>query len=158
MSSIPVTSILAGHAFLAGLPESDIKILTDLSFEVHFHEDQIIFREGDPSSFFYLIQSGHIALEVLAPGKVLRIQTIGEGEELGWSSLLSSVNKQFQARCLEPVTAYAFDGAQIVARCEDDPAFGFRLLRKVLATVADRLRATRFQLLDVYAKRGGGTQ
>jgi CRP-like cAMP-binding protein len=71
---------------------------------------------------------------------------------------LSSVNKQFQARCLEPVTAFAFDGVQIVARCQDDPAFGFRLLRQVLTTVADRLRATRLQLLDVYSGRGGGTQ
>ena len=158
MNRLRATSTLAGHSFLEGLAESDIKILTDLSFEVHFHEEQIIFREGDPSSFFYLILSGHIALEVLAPGHVLRIQTIGEGEELGWSSLLSSVNKQFQARCLEPVTAFAFDGAQIIARCEEDPAFGFRLLRRVLTTVADRLRATRLQLLDVYAKRGGPGQ
>jgi CRP-like cAMP-binding protein len=158
MNSNQFQGTLADHAFLAGLAESDIKILTALSFEVRFQEEQIIFREGDPSSFFYLILSGRIALEVLAPGHVLRIQTVGEGEELGWSSLLASVNKQFQARCLEPVTAFAFDGAQIVARCEDDPAFGFRLLRRVLATVADRLRATRLQLLDVYAKRGGGGQ
>jgi CRP-like cAMP-binding protein len=158
MNSNQLQGALADHSFLAGLAESDVNTLNALSFEVHFKEDQIIFREGDPSSFFYLIQSGRVALEVLAPGRVLRIQTIGEGEELGWSSLLTSVNKQFQARCLEPVTAFAFDGAQIVARCEDDPAFGFRLLRRVLATVADRLRATRLQLLDVYAKRGGGGQ
>jgi len=158
MNSNQLQGTVSDHSFLAGLAESDIQILTALSFQVHFQEEQIIFREGDPSSFFYLIQSGRIALEVLAPGHVLRIQTIGEGEELGWSSLLASVNKQFQARCLEPVTAFAFDGAQIVARCEDDPALGFRLLRRVLATVADRLRATRLQLLDVYAKRGGGGQ
>ena len=43
---------------------------------------------------------------------------------------------------------------------EDGPGaeFGFRLMRKVVATVADRLRATRLQLLDVYAKRGGAGQ
>ena len=158
MNTVQVQSALASHPFLARLPESDIEKLAALSFEAHFQAEQIIFREGDPSSFFYLILSGHIALEVQAPGRVLRIQTVGEGDELGWSSLLASVNKQFQARCLEPVMALAFDGAQIVAQCESDTAFGFRLLRKVLATVADRLRATRLQLLDVYAKRGGGGQ
>jgi len=158
MNMAQIQSALAGHSFLADLPESDIERLAVLAFDVHFQPEQIIFREGDPSSFFYLILSGHIALEVLAPGRVLRIQTIGEGEELGWSSLLASVNKQFQARCLEPVEALAFDGAQIVAQCEGDTAFGFRLLRKVIATVADRLRATRFQLLDVYARRSGGGQ
>ena len=158
MNSIQVKSALADHAFLAGLAESDIMTLATLAFEVHFQEEQIVFREGDASSFFYLIQSGHIVLELLAPGHILRIETIGEGDELGWSSLLTSVNKQFQARCLEPVTAFAFDGAQIIARCEDDPGFGFRLLRRVLATVADRLRATRLQMVDVYAKRGSGGQ
>jgi CRP/FNR family transcriptional regulator, cyclic AMP receptor protein len=158
MNTAQVQTILATHPFLDRLPASDIEKLAALSFEVRFQPEQIIFREGDPSSFFYLILSGHIALEIQAPGRVLRIQTIGEGEELGWSSLLASVNKQFQARCLEPVAALAFDGAQIVALCECDTAFGFRLLRKVLATVADRLRATRLQLLDVYAGRGGGGQ
>ncbi|MDR3389112.1 MAG: Crp/Fnr family transcriptional regulator [Rudaea sp.] len=158
MNAVQIQAALAGHPFLAGLPPSDIEKLAALAFEVHFQPEQIIFREGDPSSFFYLILSGHIALEVQTPGRVLRIQTIGAGEELGWSSLLASVNKQFQARCLEPGAALAFDGAQIVAQCENDMAFGFRLLRKVLATVADRLRATRLQLLDVYAGRGGGGQ
>ncbi len=156
MNSIQVQSALAEHPFLAGLTESDISTLASLAFEVQFQEEQIIFRDGDPSSFFYLIQSGHVALEVRAPGHILRIQTIGDGEELGWSSFLASVNKQFQARCLEPVRAFAFDGAQIIARCEADPAFGFRVLRRVLSTVADRLRATRLQMLDVYATRGGG--
>jgi len=158
MTTVQIQSALAGHPFLASLAESDIEKLAALAFKVNFQPEQIIFREGDPSSFFYLILSGHIALEIQAPGRVLRIQTVGEGDELGWSSLLASVNKQFQARSLEPVTALAFDGAQIVAQCEADPSFGFRLLRKVLAIVAERLRSTRLQLLDVYAGKGGGGQ
>lgn len=156
MSGAEVKIALASHPFLAGLPEADVAKLTELTFEVRFQPEQIIFREGDPSSFFYLVITGHIALELLAPGRVFRIETVGDGEDLGWSSLLESVNKQFQARCLEPTRALAFDGPRLIALCEKDPGFGFRLMRKVVATVADRLRATRLQLLDVYAKRAGG--
>ena len=156
MTTVEVHTALADHPFLVGLPESDIAKLTELAFAVRFQPEQIIFREGDPSSFFYLVVTGHIALELQAPGRVFRIETVGDGEDLGWSSLLESVNKQFQARCLEPTSALAFDGPRLIALCQDDAEFGFRLMRKVVATVADRLRATRLQLLDVYAKRGGG--
>jgi len=158
MSVTEVQTALAVHPFLAGLPESDIAKLAQHAFEVRFQPEQIIFREGDPSSFFYLIIAGHIALELQAPGRVFRIETVGEGENLGWSSLLESVNKQFQARCLEPTRALAFDGPRLLEMCNYDTEFGFRLMRKVVATVADRLRATRLQLLDVYAKRGGAGQ
>jgi len=158
MSVMDVQTALAAHPFLEGLPESDLTKLANQAFEVRFQPEQIIFREGDPSSFFYLIITGHIALELQAPGRVFRIETVGEGENLGWSSLLESVNKQFQARCLEPTRALAFDGPRLLEMCEHDTEFGFRLMRKVVATVADRLRATRLQLLDVYAKRGGPGQ
>jgi CRP-like cAMP-binding protein len=158
MSGADTKTALANHPFLAGLPEADVTKLAALAFEVRFLPEQVIFREGDPSSFFYLVVTGHIALELLAPGRVFRIETVEDGEDLGWSSLLESVNKQFQARCLEPTRALAFDGPRLIALCEEDPAFGFRLMRKVVATVADRLRATRLQLLDVYAKRGGAGQ
>lgn len=158
MSVTEVRTALAGHPFLAGLPEADIAKLAELAFEVRFQPEQVLFREGDPSSFFYLIVTGHIALELQAPGRVFRIETIEQGDDLGWSSLLESVNKQFQARCLEPTRALAFDGPRLIALCEEDTQLGFRLMRKVVATVADRLRATRLQLLDVYAKRGGAGQ
>jgi CRP/FNR family transcriptional regulator, cyclic AMP receptor protein len=158
MSATEIQSTLVHHPFFAGLPDSDIEKLAGLAFRVNFQTDQIIFREGDDSSLFYLILSGRVALEIQAPGRLLRIQSIGEGEELGWSSLLGNVRKQFQARCLEPVHALGFVGDYLIALYERDPAFGFRLLRRVLATVGERLRATRLQLLDVYAKPESATK
>lgn len=147
---------LAAHPFLEGVPQPYIEKLALLAFEVRFQPDQLIFRESDPSSFFYLIVEGQVALEIQAPGRVIRIQTIGEGEELGWSSLLSRVNKQFQARTLTIVRAIAFDGARLSAAFEEDCGFGFVMLRKILGVVAERLRNTRLQMLDIYAKKGAG--
>ena len=115
---------------------------------------QIIFREGDQSSLFYLLQSGKVSLEVLVLGKVARIQTLGEGDELGWSSIFSGGRKQFQARALGAVRALAFDGAQLQAACEEDPVFGYALLKRLLGVVAERLQATRMQLMDMYSSSG----
>jgi CRP/FNR family transcriptional regulator, cyclic AMP receptor protein len=145
---------LAKHPFLEGIPDPLLDRLLGLAFEVTFEPDQILFREADPSSFFYLILSGNIAIEIAMPGRVLRIQTAGEGEELGWSSIMTKVNKQFQARSLSPVRAIAFDGVRLKAECDADPAFGYFIMCRVLEIVADRLRATRFQMLDVYSSKG----
>ncbi len=154
MEAKTFTEILGDHPFVAGLKPSYIQKMASLALEVQFGRDEIIFREGDASSLFYLLLSGKVALEVSAPGRILRIQTLGEGDELGWSSLLGSAGKQFQARSLEPVRALAFDGARLRHACEQDPGFGFALLERVLKVVAERLQATRLQMVDMYAPRG----
>ena len=91
-----------------------------------FDRDQIIFREGDASSFFYLILSGKVALEVTALGRTVRVQTVSDGEALGWSSVLPSEGKHFQARALGAVRALVFDGARLRELCEEDCSLGLR--------------------------------
>lgn len=146
---------LKEHAFVAGFQPAHIDRLAAMAHEVHFDRDQIIFREGDESSFFYLILSGKVALEVTALGRTLRVQTLREGEELGWSSVLpTSGGKQFQARALTTVRALAFDGARLREACEQDCAFGYALMRRLLQVVAGRLQAFRLQLLDIYSPQG----
>jgi CRP-like cAMP-binding protein len=153
-NSAHIAQTLATHPFLEGLSQPHLDKLVSLASEVRFQADQVIFREADPSSLFYLIVEGEVALEIRAPGRIVRVQTIGAGEELGWSSLLAKVNKQFQARTLSPVRAIAFDGVRLAAACDEDCLFGLIMLRKILAVVAERLRNTRLQVLDIYAKGG----
>lgn len=143
--------------FVKSFEPEQVEKLAALAHEGRFERDQIIFREGDASSFFYLIVSGKVALEVTALGRTLRVQTLGEGEALGWSSLLVSEGKHFQARALTAVRALVFDGARLREACESDPAFGYRLMRAVLEAVAQRLQAMRIQLLDLYSPSGTRT-
>lgn len=155
MLSPSTRASLLKHPFLEGFSEPLLERILALAFEISFEPDQIIFREADPSSFFYLILSGTVSVEIAMPGRVLRIQTLGEGEELGWSSIMDKVNKQFQARSLSQVKAAAFDGARLKAECDEDPAFGYIIVSRILEVAAERMRATRFQMLDVYSARGG---
>ena len=59
--------------------------------------------------------------------------------------------KHFQARGLERVEALAFDGGDLLAACESDSAFGFIFMHPLLGVVAERLQATRLQLLDMHS-------
>ncbi len=146
-----IHEILRGHPFLKAFQPQHIDKLSELAQEARFERDQIVFRERDASSFFYLIVSGKVALEVTALGRTLRVQTLSDGEALGWSSVLPSEGKHFQARALGSVRALVFDGARLLEVCEQDCSFGYTLMRQLLALVADRLQATRVQMLDMYS-------
>jgi CRP-like cAMP-binding protein len=146
---------LHDHPFCQGFWPDHTAKLAGMGSQARFQPGELIFREGDHSSLFYLLVSGNVALEVVSPGRPVRVATLVAGEVLGWSSLTGDTGKQFQARALEDVRALAFDGARLRHACEADFAFGFALMRAVLAVMADRMHAIRVQLLDVYTPLGG---
>jgi len=153
MSSI-LADRLQQHPFTKGFWPDHVNRLAALGSEVHFAPGETIFEEGDPSSLFYLIVNGNIALEVRSPGRPVRIATLYAGEVLGWSSITGDTGKQFQARALEEVEAIAFDGVRLRHACEADYAFGFRLMKSILEVTSERLHAIRAQLLDLYTPVG----
>src|SRR4030095_3501352 len=147
----PILAKLRHHPFVAEFELAHVEKLAALAREVRFDRDHVIFREGDDCSEFYLIVTGLVALEIAAPGHPFRVQTLFAGDELGWSALLMGRGKQFQARTLERVDALAFEGAEILAECRADTAFGFAFMQRLLGVVAGRLQATRLQVLDMYS-------
>ncbi len=146
-----LTNTLRAHPFLEGFDPEHIEKLAAMASEVRFGKGELIFREGDESSFFYLLLSGTVALETNTPGRILRIVTLGRGEELGWSSVTPRHGKQFQARSLEETRALAFDGVRLLHACEEDCRFGFALMSAMVRVVAHRLQSARLQLLDIYS-------
>jgi CRP-like cAMP-binding protein len=142
---------LRRHPFVAEFEPRHVEQLAKLATEKRFERDQIVFREGDDWSEFYLIVTGLVSLEIAAPGHTFRVQTLFAGDELGWSALLTGTGKQFQARTLERVDVLAFQGAELLAKCREDTLFGFILMRRLLGVVSERLQATRLQLLDAYS-------
>jgi CRP/FNR family transcriptional regulator, cyclic AMP receptor protein len=153
-----LANTLREHPFLQGFTAEHIDKLAAMASEVRFGKGALIFREGDESSFFYLLLAGKVALETNAPGRIVRIVTVGPGEELGWSSVTPSHSKQFQARSLEETQALAFDGVRLQHACDEDCRFGYTLMTAMLRVVAHRLQSTRLQLLDMYSPCGAGSQ
>jgi CRP/FNR family transcriptional regulator, cyclic AMP receptor protein len=144
---------LSAHPFTKALWPDHIVRLSEMGSEVHFAPGELIFHEGDHSSFLYLLISGNVALEVLSPARPLRVATLYGGDLLGWSSVTGD-GKQFQARALEPVQAIAFDGARLRHACAEDYSFGFVFMRAIANVISGRLHAVREQLLESYTPVG----
>jgi CRP-like cAMP-binding protein len=142
---------LQKHPFVAEFVPEHTASLAALAKPVQFSAGQVIFREGDAFSVFYLLGEGMVALELEVPGHVLRVQTLYAGDELDWSALLPQAGKHFQARALTPVTALAFEGAQLLSNFKSDPEFGLAFMLRLMGVVSERLRATELQLVDMYS-------
>ncbi len=142
---------LRGIRFLHDIEDEYLRSLASIADIQAIPEGTILFREGQDHPKIYFIVSGSIALEVrLSQRETKRLQTVGSGELLGWSPILGLVEMTATARALHPTQVIAIDGKQLKAYCEHNARFGFEFMRRTAQSLAQRLSATRLQLLDVY--------
>jgi hypothetical protein len=85
----------------------------------------------------------------------LRIHTLGPGEVLGWSWLVSPYRWHFSGCAVSDVRAIALDGKCLRTKCENDNRFGYEMLKRLVQVVENRLEATQQQLLDLYGAHTG---
>jgi len=144
--------IIAEHPFFAGLEPQYTQVVTGCASNVRFDSGAYLFKEGEEANEFFLIRQGRVALEIFAPQrKPMIVETVGEGEILGWSWLLPPYRWRFHARAVEPTRAIAFDGKCLRIKCEQNHDLGYELLKRLAHIIGQRLEATRLQLVDVYA-------
>ena len=146
--------ILESQLF-AGLVPDHVELIVGCAKNVRFAPGEELFREGDPADTFYLVRHGTVSAEVFVPGRGgLTVQTVDEGDVVGWSWLFPPFRWHFDARALDAVRAVAFDGACLRRKCDDYHTLGYELLSRFSPVMLERLQATRMQLLDVYGNGG----
>ena len=87
-------------------------------------------------------------------GPVLEIQILGKDQILGWSWLISPYRWHFLARAVEDSTILEFDGSAILAHCDEDPKFGYELLKRFAGLMSERLEAARQKMMDQWNPPG----
>jgi CRP-like cAMP-binding protein len=142
---------IAAHPFLKKLDPKYLPWLTERAKETSFSAGDTIAKEGEAAQHFYLITAGKVEIEGLIPehGQV-SLQTLTAGDALGWSWLFPPFKWHFTAKALEETRAVVWDTAQLLARAEVDPKFGFEMASRMTGVLLRRLQATRNQLLGYY--------
>jgi CRP-like cAMP-binding protein len=154
MTTQTLESVLIEHPFVKDLPAGHIELILHCASERVFAPGEYLSREGEQADVFYLIRAGRVSLEIHSPqGGGLRIETLGDGDVLGWSWIVEPYRWHFDARALNTVRAVALDGKALRGLCDVDPVLGYRLLRRFARLMEHRLNSTRLQLLDVYGSR-----
>ncbi|CAL9325856.1 cyclic nucleotide-binding domain-containing protein [Streptomyces sp. SudanB182_2057] len=145
--------------FAEGLTPDQRETLHTLARPVSFPPGHRLFDEGQIADRFWILSRGSVALDIQVPGRPAPvIETLGQGDLLGWSWLFEPYRWHLGARALAPVDAKEFDASAVRAACERDTGFGYVVARAVAAVVGQRLRATRMRLLDLYGPPHGGVR
>jgi CRP-like cAMP-binding protein len=148
--------ILKNHPFLSGLKHEFLETIIGCATNALFQEGQYLFKENDDADKFYLIRTGKAALEFHAPPKgIIRLQTVSQGEVLGWSWLIYPYKWHFDAIAVETIRAIALDGKCLRNKCKKNPVFGYEMLIRFSEVLESHLKATRLQLLDFYSVAKG---
>lgn len=149
-----LADMLAEHPFARGLEPEQLALLVGCATSLRFEAGQAMFKSGDAADRFYLIRTGDVAIEIHEPGRGrLTVETVGEGDVVGWSWLVPPHRWLFDGRAVNSCRVVSLDGACLRGKCEANHDLGYELLRRVAAVVGERLAGARLQLLDLYGGR-----
>lgn len=155
MTDAATAEYLSGHDFFSGFSEEIRQLLWQCSTSREIKKDQILFVQGDIADKFYVIRTGLMSIQVPAiMGPTLEIETLGMDQVLGWSWLIPPYRWHFQTSALEDSELLEFDGTRLLARCEQDPKFGYELLKKFAGLMSERLNAARKKIMEEWSPNG----
>jgi CRP-like cAMP-binding protein len=151
-----IAEILADQPLFGGMAPEYLEHITGCASNVRFKQGEQIFKEGDDADFFYLVRHGRVALDIFVPHRgPVTIETVNEGEVLGWSWLFPPYKRQYDARAVVLTRAVAFDGRCLRTKSEENKEFGYDLMKRFAQVMIDRLHHVRIQMLDVYGDSTG---
>lgn len=143
--------VLAAHPFFSGLPQPYIETLVGCARQVRYSPGEFVFRMGDDANTFYLIRHGRAALQLYTAERgAITIETVGDGDPLGWSWLVPPYRWALDGLVIQPMLAISFDAQCLRGKFETDHDLGFEMYKRFTPVIAQRLHATRMQVLDVH--------
>ncbi len=146
-----VLDLLREHEFLAGLGETHFQALAPMTTVIEYAADERINRAGDEATAVYLVQDGHVGVEIRDPARgKLEVQTLRSGDVFGWSSLIPPYRWTFDVVAYEATRVLAIDGRAFRHAMETDHELGYQLLNRFTSVFAERLRAARLQMVDLF--------
>jgi CRP-like cAMP-binding protein len=151
--------LLRNHPFFAGLSDDALQLIAGCASNVHVAQDHFLFRLGDPADRFFVVRHGRVALELHAPGRGVHVlDTVEDGQVLGWSWLVPPYKWFLDARAVAPTSVVSIDGLCLRRKCDEDPELGYALLQRVTHVMYERLQSARVRLLDLYGTQHVGAR
>ena len=107
---------------------------------LHFDEREVIFREGDKGSRFYLLKRGKVVLEKRISDKLsYAAGSVKPGYSFGWSAMLEEGDYTLNAVATESCEVYAITGEKIKKLLKDDHTMGYIMTQGLLRVLKRRL-------------------
>ena len=150
-----INSIITEHLFFKSLTRNEIDSLVNNAKIETFSEGDFLLSARDEAKTFYLILSGSVSLQLFSHERgILELETIQEGEFVGWSWLSSPYKWHFDIVSVEKTQVITFDAKAIKKEMENNPEFGFKIYKIFTPIIIERLQATRKNLMNLEEEIG----
>lgn len=150
LRDVSIPDVLRQIAFFQSLRDEHLERLSAIASIVEFPKSTVIFRELQYAHAVYVIINGKVSLlQCRSDVGSRKLSTVGPGELVGWSPIVEPARFYSATACATDATKVAmFDGQQLNNLLWSDPSLGIEFLSWVAQILADRLYATRAQLMD----------
>jgi CRP/FNR family cyclic AMP-dependent transcriptional regulator len=160
---------IAQAPLFADLPASTLERLETYMRTVRFEAGDVIFRDGDPGTTFFVVLSGEVSIDFEAgPNQRVNLALVRPGHAFGEVSLLDEGPRSAGATATEDTALLALARDDFLTLLRDEPAAVNAVLRTLGAMIRrTNQRISDLMFLDVPARfakafadlvRGHGTQ
>jgi CRP/FNR family transcriptional regulator, cyclic AMP receptor protein len=121
------------------LDESQIELLRPLFEAFSCQAGTIIFQQGEPAEFLYLVINGKVEISFKPyDGMPMTVSRVGSGGVFGWSAVLGSEQYTSTAIAFKALKSFRVHGNELRRFCLEHPAEGKRILEHLAEGVSSR--------------------
>jgi CRP-like cAMP-binding protein len=133
-----------------GFSEDQMALLGPLFVSSECHAGTVLFEQGDPAAYFYLMVSGEVAIHYKPDdGEDIIITRIKAGGMIGWSAVIGRRSYTSAAICTEYTELLRVRGADLQKLCVEHPETGNQFVDRMADGVAQRLESSHPQVLQL---------
>jgi CRP/FNR family cyclic AMP-dependent transcriptional regulator len=138
------------HPLFKGMDAASADWVAGCALSRVYQAGDFLLRTGKPADHLFLIVRGRVSIEAPPVGDkgAIIIQTLADGDTVGWSWMLPPYTWNLDARALEPVEVVTLDAAKLRTRLESDAAMAAKLYRRFSEVMLQRIHAMRKQLYE----------
>jgi CRP/FNR family cyclic AMP-dependent transcriptional regulator len=146
-------ALLARFALLEGFSQDQVEILSPIMLDVQYQAHQTVFEQGARADYLYFVIDGRVSIRFKPEdGPVLAVADVREGGVFGWSSALGSTCYTSSAICTKDGLFVRIAGEDLKTLCQDYPNTGILILNRLAGVIAQRLRGTHDQVVELLHK------
>jgi len=120
------------------LDNNFIEKFIDASVQETCQKGMILFKEGDPADFFFILNDGRIRLNLGRQGLTTYLVS-HPGESFGWSGLVGRKYYSASAECIKTSTVTRLTKDIIKEITEADPLNGMKFYKRLALMLGNRL-------------------
>ncbi len=152
---LDISEYLKSHKRFKQLSDALIQQLTDAGRVLSYKEGEHLFAQDQQADHFYIVLNGDVSVEIPAIyGPPLVVQSLQDGNILGWSWLIPPYLWTFEAIAEKETEVIEFDGVKLRKACEQNHELGYELMKVFSGLMSERLHEARRKMMETWSAPG----